>query len=218
MALEPDIVLVDELEAAEIGEAVRSAKPVREGGWIAVAMAGLVQCQHHIAAAGELDGEAVLGLARIDVAMDGKDARRRDLRRGIRRDVEQGAHGVALGALEPDILDPDAACGLREVGEQAPRHDQDHPQNRQRPSASHRRPPQGASPFNRRLKRAFTASLWLWLIAYPKAKRAQAAAFAPRARDSDCGFANAANPVISLEKMLPRKTGAKLVGGPCIRL
>jgi len=68
-------------------------------------------------------------------------------------------------------------------------------------------------PFNRRLKRAFTASLWLWLIAYPKAKRAQAAAFVPCARDSDYGFANAANPVISLEKMVPHKTGAKLGSG-----
>lgn len=83
-------------------------------------MAGLVERQHHIAAAGELDGEAVLGLARIDIAVDGEDAGRRDLRRRVRRDVEQGAHGVALGALEPDILDPDAACGLREVGEQLP--------------------------------------------------------------------------------------------------
>ncbi len=88
-------------------------------------MAGLVEGQHHIAAAGELDGKAVLGLARIDVAVDGEDAGGRDLRRRVRRDVEQGAHGVALGALEPDILDPDAARGLGEMGEQAAREDHD---------------------------------------------------------------------------------------------
>jgi len=49
-------------------------------------MAGLVEGEHHIAAAGELDGKAVLGLARIDVAVDREDAGGGDLRRGIRWD------------------------------------------------------------------------------------------------------------------------------------
>jgi hypothetical protein len=45
--------------------------------------------------------------------------------------MEQGAHGVALGTLEADILDPDAARSLGEVGKQAAGQDQDHPGNRQ---------------------------------------------------------------------------------------
>ena len=141
VALEPDIVLVDDFEAAQIGQPIGAAEAVGEGGRVAIAVAGLVEGQHHIAAAGELDGKAVLGLARIDVAVDREDAGGGDLRRGIRRDVEQGAHGVALGALEPDILDPDAACGLGEMGEQAARQDQDHAKNRQRPPAAHGRSP-----------------------------------------------------------------------------
>jgi len=73
--------------------------------------------------------------------MDGEDAGGGDLRRGIRRDVEQPAHHVALGALEADVLDPDAAGGLGEMGEQAARQDQDHADNRQRPPAAHGRLP-----------------------------------------------------------------------------
>ncbi len=141
VTLEADIGLVDDVEAAEIGEAVRAAKAVGKGGRVTIAMAGLVQRQHDIAAAGEFDGEAVLGLARIDVAVDGEDARCRGLRGGIRGDVEQGTHGVALGALEPDILDPDAACGLRQMGDEAAHHDQDRSQNCQRPSTAHHVPP-----------------------------------------------------------------------------
>ena len=124
-----------------MGEAVGAAEPVGEGGRVAIAVAGLVEGEHDIAAAGEFDGKAVLGLARIDVAVDGEDAGGGDLRRGVRRDVEQGAHGVALGALEPDVLDSDAAGGLGQVGEQAARQDQDHAQYRQRPSAAHGRLP-----------------------------------------------------------------------------
>ena len=84
MALEADIVLVDEFEAAQIGQPIGAAEPVGEGGRVAIAMAGLVEGEDHIAAAGELDGKAVLGFARIDVAVDGEDAGGRDLRRGIR--------------------------------------------------------------------------------------------------------------------------------------
>ena len=160
MAFEADIVLVDEFEAAQIGQPIGAAEAACEGGRVAVAMAGLVEGEHHIAAAGELDGKAVLGLARIDVAVDGEDAGGGDLRRGVGRNVEQGAHGVALGALEPDILDPDAACGLREMGEQAARQDQDHAQNRQRPPAAHGRLPLIPSPLNR-LSGWFAASLCL---------------------------------------------------------
>ena len=121
MALKPDIGLVDEFEAAQIGQPIGAAKPVGEGGRVAIAVAGLVEGEDHITAAGKLDGKAVLGLARIDVAVDGEDAGSGDLRRGVRRDVEQGAHGVALGALEADILDLDTAGGLRRMGKPAAR-------------------------------------------------------------------------------------------------
>ena len=131
MALEADIVLVDDVEAAQMCEAIGAAETVGEGGRVAVAVAGLVERQHDIAAAGEFDGKAVLGLARIDVAMNRENAGRRGLRGRIRRDVEQGAHGVALGALEAHILDPDATGGLGEVGEQAAGQDQNQSGNRQ---------------------------------------------------------------------------------------
>lgn len=144
VALQPDIVLVDDVEAAQMREPIGSAKAIGEGGRIAVAMAGLVEGEHHITAPGEFDRKAVLGLARIDVAVDGEDAGGGELRRGIRRDVEQGAHGVALGALEADILDPDAACGLGQIGEQPAGQNQNHANNGQRPSAAHRRLPQYA--------------------------------------------------------------------------
>ena len=39
------------------------AESVREGRRIAVAVAGLVEGEHHVTAAGELDGKAILGLA-----------------------------------------------------------------------------------------------------------------------------------------------------------
>ncbi len=129
VALEADIVLVDDVEAAQMRQPVRAAEAVGEGGRVAIAVAGLVEGEHHIAAAGELDGKAVLGFARIDVAVNREDAGGGSLRRGVRRDVEQGAHGVALGALEADVLDLDAAGGLGQVGEQAARQDQDHAQN-----------------------------------------------------------------------------------------
>jgi hypothetical protein len=61
---------------------------------------------------------------------------------------------VALGALEAHILDPDAACGLGQVGEQAADDNQDQSGNRQRPSAAH-----GGLPF----ARAFEPALGLAL-------------------------------------------------------
>ena len=88
---------------------VRPAEAVREGRRIAVAVTGLVDGEHDVTAAGEFDGKAVLGLARVDVAVDGQNAGGRGLRCRVRRDVEQGAHGVAVGALEADILDSNSA-------------------------------------------------------------------------------------------------------------
>ena len=97
---------------------------VGKGGRIAVAVPGLVEVEHHIAPPGEFDGKAILGFARIDVAVDRENARSGVLSGGIRRDVEQGAHGVALGARKADILDSDAPGGLRQLGQKSAGHDQ----------------------------------------------------------------------------------------------
>ena len=143
MTLEADIGLVDELEAAEVSQPVRTAEPVRKGGRVAVAVTGLVEGEHHVAAAGELDGKAVLGLARIDVTVDRQNPRGRNLWRRVGRDVEQGTHGIALGTLEPDVLNADAAGGLGQVSQQSAGQDEDDTGNRQRPSAAHRHLPFG---------------------------------------------------------------------------
>jgi hypothetical protein len=160
VALQPNIVLVDDVEASQIDQPVRTAKPVGEGRRIAVAVAGLVERQHHITPAGKFDGKAVLGLARIDVAVNREYAGGGGLGGRIGRDVEQGAHGVALGALEAHILDFDAISGLRQPGQYPAGQNQNHSGNRQRPSAAH-----GSLPFaNSRCTGAwvgFAGSLWL---------------------------------------------------------
>jgi hypothetical protein len=85
---------------------------------------GLVEVEHHIAPAGEFDGKAVLGFARIDIAVNRQNAGGGGLRGRIRRNVKQGAHEVALGARKADILDPDAPGGLRQVGQKSAGHNQ----------------------------------------------------------------------------------------------
>ena len=137
MTLEADIVLVDDVEAAQVRKAVGPAKAVGEGGRIAVAVAGLVEGEDHIAATGEFDRKAVLGLARVDIAVNGQNAGGRGLRGGVGRDVEQGAHGIARSALEAHILDPDTAGGLCEVRQQSAGQNENQSGNRPGPSAAH---------------------------------------------------------------------------------
>jgi hypothetical protein len=141
MPLEADIGLVDDVETAQLRQPIRPTKTVSEGRRVAVAVAGLVEREHDITPPGEFDGKAVLGLAGVDVAVNREDPGCGGLRRGIGRNVEQGAHGVALGSLEPDILDADAARGLGEMRQQAAGQNQDQPGNRQRPSAAHQNLP-----------------------------------------------------------------------------
>ncbi len=50
------------------------AKTACEGRRIAVAVAGLVEVEHHVTAAGKFDGKAILGLPRIDVAVNCENA------------------------------------------------------------------------------------------------------------------------------------------------
>jgi hypothetical protein len=131
VALKADIVLVDDVETAQIDQPVWAAKSIGKGRWIAVAVPGLVEVEHHIAPAGEFDGKAVLGFARIDIAVNRQNAGGGDLRGCISRDVEQGAHGVALGARKADILDTDAPGGLRQVGQKSAGHNQNQSGDRQ---------------------------------------------------------------------------------------
>ena len=77
MAFEADVGLVDEIEAAQVGERIGAAESVGERRRIAVAVARLIERQHDVSAARELDGKSRLRLARIDVAVHGEDAGRR---------------------------------------------------------------------------------------------------------------------------------------------
>ena len=63
MALEPDIVLVDKIEAAQIGQSVRAAKAIGESWRVAIAMSRLIEREHHIAATSKFNGETVLGFS-----------------------------------------------------------------------------------------------------------------------------------------------------------
>ena len=125
MTLEADVVLVDEVEAAQIAQSVGPAETVRESWRIAVAVAGLIERQHDVAPTGEFDREVALSLARIEVAMDGEHAGRRCFRRGIRGNEQQRTHGGAARSDESHVQDADTACGLNEIcKESAGKHDQ----------------------------------------------------------------------------------------------
>ena len=68
-------------------------------------MASLVNCQHHVTAAGKLNGKAILCFAGVDVAMYGKYAGSRVLSGDIFGYIQQGAHGQAISALKAHITD-----------------------------------------------------------------------------------------------------------------
>ena len=63
VALQPDVVLVDHFEAAQMGQTIRTAKAICERRRIAVAVTSLIKRQHHVTAAGKFDRKAVLRLA-----------------------------------------------------------------------------------------------------------------------------------------------------------
>ena len=131
MALEADIVLVDDVEAAQMRQPIGPAKAIGKGRRIAIAMAGLVEGEHHVTAAGKFDGKSVLRFPRVDVAVNRENPGGGGLCRGIGRDIEQGAHDVALGARKAHILDPDAAGSLRQMGKPSAGQNQDQSGNRQ---------------------------------------------------------------------------------------
>ena len=117
VALETDIVLVDECEAAQIFQAIRPAPFVRKRRRCAVAVSRHVERKDDIAAARELDGKAVLHLARIDQAVHRQHAGRRRLCGGVGRNIEQGAHLDAAGSRKANVFHAHAIRCLDARGE-----------------------------------------------------------------------------------------------------
>ena len=139
MALQADIGRVHHGQAAQVSQPRRTAEARGKGRPAAVAVTGLVHGQHHIAPPGELDGKAVLGLAAVDVAVHGQDARGPGQRRGGPRQIEQPAHHRAVAAGKAHVLHLDPVPGL-DLRPQ-PRSAKDHGQSGQRghPSLDHAR-------------------------------------------------------------------------------
>jgi len=73
MALKPDIVWVNEIQRAQIGQRIEPAERVGEGWRRAIAVAGLVRREHDIAAARKLNREGGLSLTGVDIAVRGED-------------------------------------------------------------------------------------------------------------------------------------------------
>jgi hypothetical protein len=113
-----DVGLVDDVQAAQVFQAIDAAEGIRERRRCAVAVAGLVEGQHDVAAPRKLDREAALCFTRVEVAMHGQNSRRWRLRRRARRHVQVGTHRRAVAAGEAHVLDADATGRLHEVGEQ----------------------------------------------------------------------------------------------------
>ena len=78
MALETDVLGINDVERAEILERVESAESGGKGRRIGKSMAGLIGSQNHITSAGKFNGKTVLRFTGVDVAM-----RRHNARRGI---------------------------------------------------------------------------------------------------------------------------------------
>ena len=76
MTFKADIVGVDNVQAPQIGQASRTTKAIGKGWRIGIAMPGLIERQHDIAATGEFDGEAVLCLAAVEIAVYRQDGGR----------------------------------------------------------------------------------------------------------------------------------------------
>ena len=83
-------------------------------------MTGLVQGQHHISAARELDSKTVLRLTRIKITMNRKNAWCGRFCGSIGRDVKQPTHPSTVGPCKTNILDANAAGGLDGVRQPAP--------------------------------------------------------------------------------------------------
>lgn len=125
MAFHPDVGLVDDRQRFHVAHAFDAAEAVGKGRPFAVAVPGLVQRQDNKAAPGELNGEAVLGLTGVDIAVDGQDAGGGGLCGHPGRDVEQSRVHAPIGRGKTHVFDGDLAeISLNEVGEQSPQQDQ----------------------------------------------------------------------------------------------
>src|SRR5688572_26595780 len=144
MPFKPDVVLVDIGQTPQVSEPVGTAKAVGDGRWITVAVTCLVKRHDDIAATRELDRKAVLRLARIKIAVHREDSRCRRLLGGVDWNIDKGAHGVALGALETDVFDANSIRGLGEMGEQPAQKDQNGADSCQSPFLTHEVLPLGS--------------------------------------------------------------------------
>ena len=127
VAFQPDVGLIHEGEGAQVGQALRPAEALLRGRPAREAVAPLIEGQHHIAAAGELDGESVLRFAGVDVAVHRQHARRRVLRRCGRRAVEEGGEGRPIRPFPAHVGELHPARPLDPGGEEHAQDDQDEP-------------------------------------------------------------------------------------------
>ena len=100
MAFESDVVDVHRVERAQIRERVRAAEAVGKRRRLRKAVAALVEREHDVTAARELDREPTLRLPRIDVAVHRENARRLVRAVDTVGRVEQGAQTFSVRAGE----------------------------------------------------------------------------------------------------------------------
>jgi hypothetical protein len=123
---EHHLITIDEREGAQVRQGVGPAETAREGGRIGVAVAGLVDGEHHVAAARELDRVGRLRLVAVDVAVDRDHAGHGRGVRGGARPVELAVHHPTVGHGEahvPDRHRPEVA--LHQAGDEAAATDQE---------------------------------------------------------------------------------------------
>ena len=88
VAFKSDISFVDHGKTAQIFQPRRPSESFRKCRSARITMAGLVQRQDDVTAAGKFNCKTVLRLSAVDIAMNGKDTRRRFCVRGTRWDIK----------------------------------------------------------------------------------------------------------------------------------
>jgi hypothetical protein len=111
VTLEADVGGIDEGLLDQPRERGRPTIPGTQRRTVTEAMARLVGREHDVSAARQLDREAALRLARVDVAVHREDGWRGRLRRRVRRHVEMSGHLAVLLQRDPYVADVDASRG-----------------------------------------------------------------------------------------------------------
>ena len=106
MAFQADVVFIDKIQGAQIVQgrfaaATTAKKASQRYGRFTITVPDHVGREDDIASSGKLDGKAVLGFARVDVAMHRQNARGRCVFRCPFRHIEQGAHQVTVNTHKP---------------------------------------------------------------------------------------------------------------------